>query len=273
MKYKFIASDFDDTFISTKGVVGERTLKAVQDFQSLGGRFMLCSGRTFQSLRREAQEIGFHGDLVCYNGAMIANIDTGEIYYHNTMSVELALELLLEFEKENTLIHLYIDDQLYVKEKNEYSDLYKKSCKIDYVTVGYDLSKFLKEINRPVTKILLFDRPERIEELYQKYILLSERDKKFTLSPSAAYLLDFENYGVSKGNGILAMCEKFGVDRSETVCFGDSPNDITMLKVAGLGVAVSNAREVVKQAADYVCESCDDDGVGRTIEKIIKGEL
>lgn len=273
MKYKFIASDFDDTFISTKGVVGERTLKAVQDFESAGGKFMLCSGRTFQSLRKEAKEIGFHGDLVCYNGAMIANIDTGEILYHNTMSVDVAYELLLEFEKENTLIHLYVDDILYVKEQNEYSDMYKKSCKIDYVTVGYDLSKFLKEMNRPVTKILLFDTPERIEELYQKFLPLSEKDKKFTLAPSAAYLLDFVNYGASKGNGIRAMCEKFGFDRSETVCFGDSPNDISMLNFAGLGVAVSNAHERVKQAADYVCESCDDDGVGRTIEKIIKGEL
>ncbi|MBQ2714183.1 MAG: HAD family phosphatase [Clostridia bacterium] len=273
MKYKFIASDFDDTFISTTGKVGERTIKAVHDFQSLGGIFMLCSGRMFQSVRREAQEIGFHGDVVCYNGAMVGNIDTGEIKYHNTMSVEVALDILLNLEKENTLIHLYIDDEVYVKEKNEYSDLYKKSCKIEYNVVGYDLSKFLLEKNRPVTKVLAFDTPDRINEMSEKYSAISRVEKKYTVSPSAAYLLDFVNYGASKGEGVKAMCEKLNVSIAETVCFGDSPNDISMLKVAGLGVAVKNARDSVKEAADYVTDSCDDDGVGRAIEKIIKGEL
>ena len=98
MKYKLIASDFDDTFLSTTGTVSDFQLDAVKEFQRLGGKFMLCSGRMFDSIKKEAQRFDIHGDVICYNGAMIANLDTGEIKYHNPMSVESALDLIERLE-------------------------------------------------------------------------------------------------------------------------------------------------------------------------------
>ncbi len=268
MKYKLIASDFDDTFLSTKGTVSERQLQAVRDYQAKGGKFMLCSGRMFSSIREEAKRFDIHGDVICYNGAMIANLETGEIKYHNPISVESALKILEKLEEENRLIQIYIDDVLLVKEWTKYTDFYCESCKIGYKAVG-KLSDYVRKTGKPVTHILVIDSAENVNELYERY----SNQKEYSVTPSGANLIDIVTFSSNKGNAIRAMCEMYGISLSECVCCGDSPNDISMLKVAGLGVAVANARDIVKEVADVVTDSCDNDGVGKIIEKIIKGEI
>lgn len=268
MKYKLIASDFDDTFLSTKGTVSDYQLNAVKEFQRLGGKFLLCSGRMFSSIREEAKRFDIHGDVICYNGAMIANLDTGEIKYHNPISVESALRILEKLEEENRLIQIYIDDVLLVKEWTEYTDFYCESCKIGYKAVG-KLSDYVRKTGKPVTHILVIDSAENVNELYERY----SNQKEYSVTPSGANLLDIVNYTANKGTAVKSICELYGVGIDECVCCGDSPNDISMLKVAGLGVAVNNARDIVKASADIVADSCDNDGVGKIIEKIIKGEI
>lgn len=268
MKYKLIASDFDDTFLSTKGTVSDYQLNAVKEFQRLGGKFMLCSGRMFSSIREEAKRFDIHGDVICYNGAMIANLDTGEIKYHNPMSVESSIKIIKALEDENKIIQVYVDDNLYVKEKSKYTDFYCESCKVGYTEVG-KLSDYIKLTGKPVTHIVVVDSPENVNELYERY----KNQNEYAVTPSGANLIDIVTFSSSKGNAIRAMCEMYGISLSECVCCGDSPNDISMLKVAGLGVAVANARDIVKEVADVVTDSCDNDGVGKIIEKIIKGEI
>lgn len=267
MKYKLIASDFDDTFLSTKGNVSERQLQAVRDYQAKGGKFMLCSGRMFSSIREEAKRFDIHGDVICYNGAMIANLDSGEIKYHNPMSVESALDLIERLEAENRLLHVYIDDVLYIKEWTKYTDFYCESCKVGYTAVG-KLSDFVKKTGKAVTQIIVIDAPENINDIHRRL----ETEKEYSATPSGANLLDIVSGTANKGNAVQAMCKLYGVNIDECVCFGDSPNDISMLEVAGLGVAVANARDIVKASADVITDSCDNDGVGKIIEKIIKGE-
>ncbi len=269
MKYKLIASDFDNTFLSTTDTVSARQLEAVRKFSELGGKFFLCSGRLFASIREEAKRFGIHGDVICYDGAMVANIDTGEIKYHDSMSVDVAVSLIKLLEEEGHIIHVYIDDKLYISEKSEYTDFYCNACKIGHTEVG-KLSEFVQSQGKSVTQILVVGTAETISDLNAR--LSAIPNSGFVTLPSADYLLDIVSSTASKGNTLKKVCEMHGVKREECVAFGDSPNDISMLRYAGLGVAVGNARDEVKQAADYVCERCDDDGVGKVIEKIIKGE-
>lgn len=268
MKYKLVASDFDNTLIRSDGTVSDYTLGVINDFQMHGGKFMICTGRMFASIRKEAKALGFHGDVIAYNGGMIGDIDTGKIKYHSTMSTDIALEVVEYLESFGKIVHLYVDDVLYVKEQNPYTDYYCKCCKVKATAVGR-LSEYIKKTSATPTKILLMDEPVEITKF--SAILTKRGDGRYLVAASAPNLLDIEDVNTSKGNGILKMCEYYGVDISECVCFGDSPNDISMLKVAGVGVAVENATEDVKNICDYVTDSCDEDGVAKVIDKIIGG--
>lgn len=270
MKYKFFATDFDDTLLSTKGTVSARTLKAISEYKALGGKFVLCSGRMFQSIRREALSLGISGDVICYNGAAVGNIDTGEIYSKETIKLEVALEIIKELESEGRLLHLYLDDTLYIEEKSEYTDFYCESCKVGYVETHCSLYEFAKNRGQDVDSMLLIDTPENITEAYARFS--KKANGKYMVTQSGLNLLDFVSPNASKGNAVRLMCEKLGVKREECVCCGDSPNDISMIEYAGLGIAVENARDIVKESSDYVTNSCDEDGVGKVLEKVIKGE-
>lgn len=270
MKYKLIASDFDNTLIRSDGTVSDYTLKVIERFQQLGGKFMICTGRMFASIRKEAQALGLHGDIVCYNGGVVGDIDTGEIKYHSRMSKDLALEVVEYLESFDKIIHVYVDDVLYVKEQNPYTDYYCKCCKVQATDVG-KLSDFIKKTSAMPTKILLMDEPSEIKRFSE--ILSKKGEGRYLVASSAPNLLDIEDVNTSKGNGIIQACKYYGIDISECVCFGDSPNDITMLKVAGVGVAVDNATEEVKKVCDYHTDSCDLDGVAKMIDKIIKGDI
>lgn len=270
MKYKLLASDFDNTLKKSDGTVSDYTLDVIKNFQMLGGKFMICTGRMFASIRKEAQALGFHGDVVAYNGGMVGDIDTGEIKYHSTMSTDIALEVVEYLESFHKIVHVYVDDVLYVKEQNPYTDYYCQCCKVKATAVG-KLSDFIKTTSATPTKILLMDEPSEIKRFFE--ILAKKGEGRYLVAESAPNLLDIEDANTSKGNGILQACKYYGVDISECVCFGDSPNDITMLKVAGVGVAVENATEEVKKACDYVTDSCDCDGVAKVIDKIIRGDF
>lgn len=270
MKYKLLASDFDNTFIRSDGTVSSYTLDIVSKYQECGGKFMLCTGRMFASIRREAQLLGLHGDVVSYNGGMVGDIDTGKIKYCQTMDRDIALEIVKFLESRDKIVHVYIDDTLFIKEKNPYTDYYCKCCKVEAHEVGV-LSEFVKKSKNTPVKILLMDEPSEIDKYSD--LLKKMGEGKYLVAKSAPNLLDIEGVGTSKGNAILEMCKYYGVDISECVCFGDSPNDLSMLKVAGVGVGVSNATDEVLKVVDYVTDSCDDDGVAKVIEKIIVGEF
>ena len=268
MKYKLLASDFDNTLIRSDGTVSDYTLSTIAKYQSLGGKFIICTGRMFASIREEAKALGLHGDVIAYNGGMIGDIDTGKIMYHNTMDTSIALEIVEFLESYGKIIHLYVDDVLYVKEQNPYTDYYCKCCKVKATAVG-KLSDFIRKDNVTPTKILLMDEPQEITRFYD--LMSKKGEGRYLVAPSAPNLLDIEGIDTSKGNGILHTCKYYGVDISECVCFGDSPNDISMLKVAGVSVGVKNATDEVKAVVDYVTDSCDEDGVAKVIDKIIRG--
>ena len=270
MKYKLLASDFDNTLLRSDGTVSKETLDTIGRYQDLGGKFMLCTGRMFASIRREAQLLGLHGDAIAYNGGIVGDIDTGEIKYHSLIDCDLSIEIVKFLEDNGKIVHLYVDDTLYIKEKNFYTDYYCKCCKVEAHVIGA-LTEFLKKTRKCPTKILLMDEPDEVDSYLDK--VLAKWQGKVLVAQSAPNLLDIEGSTTSKGNAILKMCEHYGVDISECVCFGDSPNDISMLKVAGVGVAVDNATKSVKEVADYITDSCDNDGVGRVIDKIIKGDF
>ena len=117
--------------------------------------------------------------------------------------------------------------------------------------------------------MLCYITPQIREEMFPLYAGI----KKVKMFTSGAYLFEAVSENAGKGNGLIDVCRRLGVPVSQSVAFGDELNDVDMIQVAGLGVAMGNARAEAKAAADTVTSSCERDGVAEILEKIVAGEL
>ena len=271
MKYKLIVSDFDNTLENDARQVSERTKNAILNFEKAGGKFVLCTGRVFSSARRKCKVIGLTGDCIAYNGAIIGDIVTGEVKYRATLKKEVVVKLVREFESiSDVIVQVYYDDEIYAQTKNPYTDEYARVCNLDYFETKIPLSEFILQKNEPVIEVLVMASPDKVLSLYEEYRKIKTSD--YTVVSSEEHFLEFISPESNKGIAVQKMCAELGVDKSEVACFGDNYNDVYMIEYAGLGVAVSNGVDELKQKADLICPSNEEDGVAQIIEKITKGE-
>ncbi len=272
MKYSLIVSDFDNTLANSQRKVSKRTQKAISDYQKAGGKFIVCTGRIFPSACKESRALGLKGEVIAYNGAVIGDIETGEKFYQADIKKEVALDILKDFEKlSDVYTQLYFDDKIFVNCDNPYTREYCRECNISFVETKIPLFDFLREQEKDVTEVLVMAEPQRVLELYREY--LQKNSKDYTVISSEKHFLEFISPKANKGIAVQNYCEKKGINPENVACFGDNYNDIFMIEYAGLGVAVENGVEEIKQKADLVCPSNDDDGVAKIIEKITKGEI
>ncbi len=271
MKYKLIVSDFDNTLADNTCKVSERTKKAIQEYEKAGGKFVLCTGRIFPSAIRKCKDIGISGDCIAYNGALTGEISTGKIKRRATLKKEVALTIVKEFEKmSDVIVQVYYDDVIYTQNKNPYSDEYARICNYEYFETKYPLSEFIQKNEGTIMEVLVMAHPDKVLSLYKEYRKIKTSD--YTVVSSEVHFLEFISPEANKGIAVQKMCAELGVDKSEVACFGDNYNDVNMIEFAGLGVAVANGVDELKNKADLICPSNDEDGVAQIIEKITKGE-
>ena len=132
-----------------------------------------------------------------------------------------------------------------------------------------DLKETLREHDEPVQKISVFFRPEDKERRRWHLAHFSELFPELLASSSISNNIELNSVRAGKGNGLLALCEALGIAPEDCMSFGDESNDLPMLRAAGRGVAMGNASEALKAAADAVCESNEDAGVGREIRRAL----
>ena len=125
------------------------------------------------------------------------------------------------------------------------------------------------EINDDITfcKIMIVDEPEKLEEVIEN--IPSELYEKYTIVRSAPFFLEFLNKCANKGTALTALCDAIDIPISKSIAVGDEENDQHMIKLAGLGVAMGNARQSIKEIADYITTTNNEHGVARVIDKFI----
>lgn len=269
MKYKVLAFDFDGTLLRSDGTVSARTLGAIKKFRDAGGKAFLCTGRMFASIRPEAERAGLTGEVYCYHGAALYDVTSGVRKAHVPIPNKYLNDICAYFEEKNVYFQTYFDDVIFCEKFCEKGDHYFKyfGGGARFAT-GVPLSEyFAKHPEARPTKILAMAEPEEVNAM------LKELCEKFAGSLNVVCsnpeFLEIIAYRAGKGNAIQAYCKANGFDVSELVAFGDSVNDISMLKAAGVGVAVGNARAELKEVADYITLSNDEDGVAEVIEQIL----
>lgn len=272
MKYKLLVLDVDGTLLNDEREISKRTLAALLKVQQMGVRIVLASGRPTYGLMPLAKtlELGNYGGFVLsYNGCQIIKAQNGEILFERRINPEMLPYLEKKARKNGFAIFTYHDDTLitdspdneYIKNEALLNNL--KIIREDEFSTAIDFA--------PCKCMLVSDKEKALIGLEQHW----EKRLAGTLDAfrSEPYFLEVVPCGVNKANTLGALLEHLGVTREEVIAVGDGVCDVTMLQLAGMGVAMGHSLDSVKVCADYVTASNEEDGVALAVEKLILAEV
>ena len=240
-----------------------RTRAAIAATRAAGIHVVLVTGRMFQAVRPYALEAGLDDPVVCYQGAVVAEPVSGRWLRHVPIPLELARETIAAVNEAGFALNCYVDDELYVAEVTPEARRYADFQHLELHAVG-DLLEWL---DQPPTKLVVIEDPAVLDDLKQR--MLARFDGRLYISKSLPYFLEFASPDVTKAAGLDFLSEHVGFSRERTVAFGDGENDVELIDWAGYGVAVANAHDRVKEVADFVCPSVDEEGVAQVLEAFL----
>ncbi len=267
MNLKLIALDIDGTLTNDEKKITKETKDTLIEMQEKGVRVMLASARPAPGLLEMARQLQlekYHGILMAYNGGRVVDASNGQVLSEIHMDLEKTKKLLRFLE---TLpVTVIIDDSVkfYVTDVHGYKVEYEfKNNGMDCVEVD-NLANFL---NFSPVKLLLSVDPEKILEVQAK--IKEHMDDDLVVVRTAPFYLEIVPASINKGKGVIDVCKELGIELTDVAAFGDSENDIPMLEVAGCGVAMANAEDVVKKSANIVTLSNNEDGIAYAIKKYL----
>jgi len=270
---KILFTDLDGTLLNDDKLVSEENYRAIQRLLDAGHYLVITTGRPTKSGFRVAQRLGLTMPgcfMIAYNGGVIYDCSKREIQIEKTIPMEHVRYLFQEAEKYGLYIQTYgVDDKIYASTEGEELQYYVNSNRgvLDYA-VSTDVCSI---IDKEPNKVMLIDLNETgIIPFWREH--KDWENGRCDSTFSDAKFLEYLAPGVSKGNAVHTLCEMLGTDIQNAFAVGDERNDISMIEAAGVGIAMKNAVEEAKQAADYVTEHDNNHGgIAEVIERLILG--
>ena len=248
MKYKLIVLDLDGTLTNSKKEITPRNRETLIRMQEQGIRLVLASGRPTYGIVPLANELRmneFGGFILSYNGGEIINWETQEMVYENVLPNEV-VPVLYECARTHQLSILTYDGAEIITENSQDPYVLKEA--------------FLNKM----ACLIVGDADKLIPLEAELCLRLQGRINVFRSEP---YFLELVPQGINKALSLAVLLKEIGVAREEVIAIGDGYNDLSMIRFAGLGIAMGNAQEPVKKAADYITLSNEEDGVAEAIKK------
>ena len=254
MKYKLVVLDLDGTLTNSKKEITARNRETLIRIQEQGVRLVLASGRPTYGIVPLANELRineFGGFILSYNGGEIINWESKEMMYENVLP--------------NLSILTY--DGAEIVTENSQDPYVQKEAFLNKMAVR-ETNDFLTDITLPVAKCLIVGDADQLIPVESE--LCIRLQGKINVFRSEPYFLELVPQGIDKALSLTVLLEATGVSREEVIAIGDGYNDLSMIKFAGMGIAMGNAQEPVKKAANEITLSNDEDGVAVAIEKHIQ---
>lgn len=263
MNYQMLVLDIDGTLTNSKKEITSATKQALLALQEKGIILVLASGRPTAGIRHVAEELElsrFHNYILSFNGAKIINCGTGETIYEKTIPTPLIPEIYqAALTYHAGLISYEGDEVIAATEIDEYMKL---EAGINQIPIRR-VPDFSSYITFPVNKCLMTGTPEHMKQVEKK---LSEQFHGIlNIYRSEPYFLELMPQNIDKAHSLSKLLSSLSLTQDQMVCCGDGFNDISMLEYAGLGVAMLNAHELVREKADYITSSNDEDGITQVI--------
>lgn len=275
---KAIVLDIDGTLLNSNHTVSEKTKEKIVEIQKKGIKVLLASGRPTQGMWKFVEQLEldkYKGFLVSYNGAVVTDCRTKKEIYKKTMDKEIAKKVLIHAKSLDLITTIYYKDYLVVE------DVYK--CDIKFpLDENFNILKhesrgnnlLLKEVKKledfldfNPTKILISSTPSILQENHKE--LARPFQNKLNYMFTAPFFFEFTDLGVDKATALEEALPKYGIKKENIMAFGDGQNDKSMIEYAGIGVAMGNAITELKDVADYVTLTNDEDGIVFGIDKFI----
>lgn len=274
MKYRLIVSDIDGTLTDQWTSVIKKNQEVLQRLVTEQDvKFMIATGRNFRGAKPILEALDFECWACLINGALLLTYPELEMIHSNYLSSEeknLILEKVIEAEG-NILIYNGYErgDKVYYSNQVEHNLVMKKILETSEDKIL--IEDLIEEIEHPVPVISCIGKEEKIDEIYQNLMVYSDKFNILKLvdqeHPGYNWLM-VTRRGVDKVHGIQLVADKLGIEREEILAIGDDLNDIEMIKYAGLGIAMENGVEQLKEAADLIAPSCSENGLARVLEDI-----
>lgn len=270
MKYKLVICDFDGTLLRSDDTISDETKRAIFEYTESGGVFGISTGRSFESIYKRLSELGLKGKfpVMSCQGALSYDSESGELLADIPMDRVSAVEFLRRAENMGLTCQFYTARDVFVPELNEINGGYFKLTRLTPIGVG-KVSEYAQKTTEKIYKTLCFINPKDRERVISAMSGIPNTQ----VFASHAALIEAASQCAGKGNGLIKTCKAFKVPIEQSVSIGDELNDVEMIKAAGLGVAMGNAIDKAKDAADYVTDTNDNDGVAKVLRKILNGTL
>ena len=260
---KVIAMDLDGTALNHQKQLTERTRAAIQNAAKSGIQIVVATGRTFSSLAPEVLAMPEITCAITSNGAVVNQIPDGAVLLHNYPNPETVSEIAGMIQKEKIDTEVCTGGQAYIGQSYYDRVLEGKTNRdVQYVKTTRhpvpDIYQFLLEHRVAIENINLnFKTLEEKQQWQQRF------QKLPGVTPTSSFLFNVELGGAttSKAHALQALLDEWQMTSQQVMAFGDSENDLGMIQMAGIGVAMANGMEEVKQAADLLAESNEEDGV------------
>lgn len=250
--YKLAVFDIDGTLSVKKDEVPESAIKAIKELQEKGIHCIIATGRGRRAIENMARITGIK-NYVALNGQYVYYED--EVTYSYRYPKDVTKKVVEICEKMDCYYGLISERGYYIPGVEELLKIHKSSI------LTSDIIIETLEDGEEINQIVVFcekDQHSYFDELRDNYVLTTWHSGGFDMLVNSR----------SKAEGIKEIAKELNVDRRDIICFGDGENDIEMLKFAGMGVAMGNASEEVKGAADYITEEVDEDGIYKACRKL-----
>lgn len=264
---KLVALDLDGTIVNEHLRISERTLKTLRHvLTETDVRVVVATGRMFASALPFAREIGIVEPLVIYQGAMIRSLNAEQtLHFHQPIPLTLAKPVLELLKEGKYHANLYLNDVLWTTPHPEYASIYAKTSGVTPQIANCLVNTLDNHAIAP-TKIMAIE-DERIDHLLDR--LKEQFGPALSVCKSRYNFCEIIDADASKWNALQHLAAQWGIQPEEIMAVGDQGNDLSMIKNAGIGVAMGQAPDEVKQFANFVTAPIDEDGAAKAIEQFV----
>ncbi|MDF2609270.1 MAG: yidA [Lachnospiraceae bacterium] len=266
MAYEILVLDIDGTLTNSKKEISPRTLEAILNVQERGHKVVLASGRPTPGVIPLAQKIKLHeygGYILSFNGGKITNCKTNEVIYQKVLPHHMIPQIyeaalansvgLLTYEGDTAIAGTEIDDYMKLETKINGIPLKKVENFPSYITFD-------------VIKCLMTGPAEHLKDVEQ---IMKSKFRELNIFRSEPFFLEIMPQNIDKAYSLSLLLDHLGLSKEQMISCGDGFNDLSMIQYAGMGVAMANAQTVVKEAADFITLSNDEDGIAHVIKEFM----
>lgn len=272
--YKLISIDMDETLLNDQAQITTGNAEGLKAASRAGVKVVLNSGRGYASLQDDLETLDLKGKagqyVISYNGAAIIENEKNKVIHVDGLEFDVAKRLfnLMRVNYPQNSIHIYTVDTLYVYHMTDVDRNYLEPRGVKWVDLENDNIDFLQDT--PITKVIINILSEDERKAFEQ-VVKENIPEKMTVTHSSGRYLEYNSASASKGNAMLYLAEKLGIKPEETIAVGDNGNDLSMIKAAGVGVAVKNAHAQVLKVADYICQNDNNhDALQEVVQRFIE---